>query len=283
MSYEITEEHRQTFQDDGIVKLPGVLDSALLDELNACFDWAVQNPGPTRIGDTKGDEFTFVDLGNPAGRQRYEEAITHGPFAQIAGDLWQSEFVGFLTEEVFWKKGKAERTFWHQDTPYAPWGGAHWANFWMPLSAHPAEYAIQVVRGTHTGVMYDGTTFNPQDPTEPLWGDAADFPRLPDIAADLARDPSAWDVVSFDVVPGDIVVLHPNSLHSGGPADEHLPERRTLVFRFFGDQSFYSGHLPDAPGFYENPPIPSASGGYLEDGDPFRPAGAIHMGSALPA
>ena len=271
MSFSVTAEQRRAFQEDGIVKLPGVVDSRLLDELNSCFEWAVRHPGPTLIGDAEGDEFSFVDLGNPAGRAMYEKLIADSPFGRIASDLWQSEFVGFLSEEVFWKKGKAHQTFWHQDTPYAPWSGEHWANFWIPLCDHPADYAIKVVRGSHKGIMYDGTTFNPRDPTEPLWGDAGTFPRLPDISAELAADPASWDIVSFDVEPGDVVVLHSHCVHSGGGADATMPERRTLVLRFFGDKSYYSDHLPDAPGMYENPPIESVNGGYLADGDLFRP------------
>ncbi|TDI89992.1 MAG: phytanoyl-CoA dioxygenase [Chloroflexi bacterium] len=277
MSFSVTAEQERAFQEDGIVKLHGVVDSRLLDELSCCFDWAVRHPGPTLSGDAEGDEFSFVDLGNPAGRMMYEKLIANSPFGRIAADLWQSEFVGFLSEEVYWKKGKADQTFWHQDTPYVPWRGEHWANFWIPLCDHPADYAIKVVRGSHKGIMYDGTTFNPSDPTEPLWGDAGTFPRLPDISAELAADPASWDIVSFDVEPGDVVVLHPHCVHSGGGADATMPERRTLVLRFFGDKSYYSDHLPDAPGMYENPPIESVNGGYLADGDLFRPERVVNV------
>ena len=278
--FKLEEMHRRTFENDGIVKLPGAIDAELLEALNRCFDWAVANPGPTLIGDAEGDEFSFVDLGNPAGRAMYEEVLRSSHLPQLASALWQSKYVGFLGEEVFWKKGRADATFWHQDTAYAPWSGAHWVNFWMPLVPHAAEYAIRVIRSSHKGVLYDGTTFNSSDPTEPMWGDAADFPRLPDIDGEISSDPNAWDIVSFDVEPGDIVAIHPHSLHSGGPADEKMSERRTLVFRFFGDEAYYSDHIPNVPGMYENDPIPASSGGVLKDGDLFRPPGSTLLGSA---
>ncbi len=272
MGFQITEQHRASFSEDGIVNLNGAIDAQLLTRLNECFEWAIANPGPTVNGHTQGDEFSFIDLANPAGRDMYEQVIADSALASLAADLWQSKYVGFLAEEVFYKKGRAAPTLWHQDTSYGPWIGPHWVNFWIPLVAHPAEYAIQVVRGSHKGVMYDGTTFNPKDPTEPMWGEAANFPRLPDINADRAKDPNSWDIVAFDVEPGDIVALHPHCLHAGGAADAGLPERRTLVFRFYGDESYYSGHLPDVPGHYDIPPIAAASGGFLTDGDLFRPA-----------
>ena len=280
MTFTVTAEQRNTFQHDGVVKLPGAIEANSLNELNQCFDWAIEHPGPILFRSGGRDSFTFVDYANPENRTMYEKAIANSPFGRIAADLWGSNFVGFLNEEIFWKKGKTTKTVWHQDTSFLPWGGEHWANFWIPLCPHSADYAIQVVRGSHNGIMYDGTTFEGDDPTEPLWGDAGNFPRLPDITAELAADPDSWDIVSFDVEPGDLVVLHPHSLHAGGPADETMPERRTLVLRFFGDKSYYSAHLPDAPGLYENAPIKSDSGGFLTDGDPYRPAGVANINAS---
>jgi hypothetical protein len=280
MSFSVTPEHRRAFREDGIVKLTGVVDAHLLKELNRCFDWSISHPGPTVMGRTEGDAVTFVDFGNPAARSMYEKSISRSPFGRIAAELWSSEFVGFLCEEVFWKKGRADQTFWHQDTSYWHWGGEHWANFWIPLCAHKAEYAIKVVRGSHKGIMYDGTTFNPKNPTEPLWGDAASFPRLPDISAEAAANPASWDIVSFDVEPADVVVFHPHCLHAGGGADEKMPERRTLVLRFFGDKSYYSDHLPNVPGMYKYVPIKSARGGFLANGDPYRPEDAPNINAA---
>ena len=277
MSFRVTAEQRNAFDEDGVVKLTGAVDPALLEELNSCFEWAVRHPGPVLFGNSEGDTFTFVDFDNPENRSIYEKVIARSAFGRIAADLWQSNFVGFLCEEVFWKKGKTAKTFWHQDTSYLPWGGEHWANFWIPLCPHAADYAIKVVRSSHKGTMYDGTTFTSEDPTEPLWGAVGNFPRLPNISAEVAADPTSWDIVSFDVEPGDVVVLHPRCLHAGGAADEKMPERRTLVLRFFGDKSYYSGHLPDAPGMYENAPIKSANGGYLSDGDPYRPEGVKNI------
>ena len=63
---------------------------------------------------------------------------------------------------------------------------------------------------------------------------------MPDIDADLARDPSAWDLVSFDCEPGDVIVFHPGAIHGGAPVDAATPERHTLALRFFGDNAVYN-------------------------------------------
>ena len=191
----------------------------------------------------------------------------------IAAKLWESEYVGYYGEEIFWKKGNWAPTHWHRDSAYLPWAGEDWCNFWIPLGDMSADYAVQVVRGSHKGILYDGTTFNPKDPTNPICGEAADSPRLPDISADLEADPDAWDIVSFDVALGDVVVLNPHCLHAGGPTDEDFPERRNLTLRFFDDKSYYSAHRLDVPGIFDHrEQIASAAGGFLKDGDLYRPA-----------
>ena len=50
MSFTVTAEQRATFESDGVVKLPGAIDAALVEELGGCFEWAVQHPGPVVFG-----------------------------------------------------------------------------------------------------------------------------------------------------------------------------------------------------------------------------------------
>ncbi len=76
------------------------------------------------------------------------------------------------------------------------------------------------------------------------------MPRLPDIEADRG----AWDIVSWAVEPGDLIVFHPRLLHGGAPTRPGK-RRRTLTLRFFGEDAVYEpregGAGPRAPGFHE--------------------------------
>ena len=164
MARQVTEEEKRALREDGIVKLPGLVDAALLAELNTCFWWSVAHPGPIAVGNTEGDDILFVENANPEARPMYRDLVSGSPFGQVAADLWGSDYVGYYAEEVFWKRGRAVATFWHQDTVYSPWRGEHWGNFWIPLCEMDRDHAIRVVRASHLGVMYDGTTFNPKDP-----------------------------------------------------------------------------------------------------------------------
>jgi len=40
MGYKISTDQQRAFQEDGVIKLSGVVDESLLDEINSCFDWA---------------------------------------------------------------------------------------------------------------------------------------------------------------------------------------------------------------------------------------------------
>jgi ectoine hydroxylase-related dioxygenase (phytanoyl-CoA dioxygenase family) len=86
------------------------------------------------------------------------------------------------------------------------------------------------------------------------------LPRLPDIEADRA----SFDIVSWAVEPGDVLVFHPATLHGGAPT--HPGSRRqTLSLRFFGRDAVYverpgKGVAPMVEGLHER----------LRPGQPFR-------------
>lgn len=233
---------RKAFAEDGAVLVKGCLSEEQLAQCRAAFDWAVENPGPMAFQIFEGSQHqTHNDNANPNAKSRLDELVASMPFGRLFADLWGSEHVWYFAEEVFLKAGgHGSRTPWHQDTSYLPWSGLHWANAWISFEAVPKKNALEVVRGSHRGTRYDGTTFrNSEDPTEPLHGGGV-LPRLPDIDAERKADPDAYDVISWATEPGDVVVLHPGALHGGAPVDADFPSRHTLVFRFFGDDATFN-------------------------------------------
>ncbi len=242
-----TDAMRDTFARDGAFKAEALLSAAELAECRRCFEFNLANPGPTALELYSGtSDAQYNDLGTEKSLEVYRPMLEGLGFADFLAELWGSEHVWYFGEEIFVKNGgKVGRTLWHQDTPYFPAEGAHLANIWLSFEALPAHNALEVVRGSHAGTMYDGAAFmDPDDPTRPLWG-TDDLPRLPDIEAERAVDPGSWDVLSWDLAPGDAVVLHSGSLHGGAPVDADCPTRHTLVLRFFGDDLRYRP-FPDA-------------------------------------
>jgi len=181
-------------------------------------------------------------------------------------------FVWYFAEEVFLKKnGKGGRTPWHQDTSYLPWDGMHWANALISFEPVPKLNALEMIRGSHRGIRYDGTDFkDPSDPTVPLHGGSA-LPRLPDIEAQRKADQNAYDIMSWATQPGDVLVMHPGMLHGGAPVDASFRDRHTLVLRFFGDDATFRPLPSHSDNLYTEAGILFVDQiGHLKEGDPFR-------------
>lgn len=250
MTFSIDPEFKKTLLEEGTAKAPGLLDPDQLAQVRACYDWSLSNPGPLAVNSFGSANLSSVDNFNPKAQKLYQDTVMALPLARQLQATWESKHVWYYAEEVYCYeaiKGASPGVFWHQDLAFLPWQGEHWANCWITFESIPKTHTLEVVRGSHRGTLYNGTTFDESDPTIPLWGDAVDLPRMPDINAERKADPDAWDTLSFDIEPGDVMFLHPGSLHGGGPVDERIPERHTVVLRFFGDDATWTD-LPEAEG-----------------------------------
>lgn len=267
---QVTEQMKRDLARDGAIVVRGLFTPEELQRVRECFEYGIAHPSAmvSRVYPGTEDEH-FNDYGNPDNWEHYLPVIQELGLAEFAASLWDSENVWFLGEELFMKSdGKAGRSPWHQDTSYMPANGPHLLNFWVSFEPLPKKNALEVVRGSHRGPQYDGTTFSdPTDTTKPIWGADA-FPRLPDIEADRAKDPASWDIVSWDLEPGDVLVFHSGSLHGGAPVTPDCPTRHTIVLRFFGDQVHYRPLPTTAPDFVHD--IREYDDRTLTPGEPYR-------------
>jgi len=260
---------RDAFRKDGVVLLRGALDAASMAEAQRAYEWSLANPSRGASTFRGSNGVFYQDLANRNALPAYRRLLDESPVADHVAALWDSADVWFMYEQVFRKEGgKTRRTPWHQDTSYLPIAGEKLAVLWISFDPVAADAALEFVRGSHRGVLYDGSRFDPHDDTAPLYGDGT-LPRLPDIERERER----YDIVSFPVEPGDVVAFHPSMLH-GGAATSAGGRRRTLSLRFFGDDVTYaprdgfSGMLPDEPTTYFDE-LP----GLLAPGAPFRHPG----------
>ncbi len=247
-------------REEGVVYLPQILDVATLEKASALFDWSIAHPTPSacRFYESETGNF-YQDLCHPEAARTYREFLSYSSIADLVAALWKSPEVWFLYEQIFLKEGPAmRRTPWHQDSPYLALEGEQIAVLWINFDAVSKENSLEFVRGSHRGTLYDGSAFDAQDDTTPIY--AHGLPRLPDIEADRA----AWDIVSWAITPGDVVVFHPSMLHGGAPTAEGV-RRRTLSLRFFGEDARYATRPDPAPA-----PLVAGLHDTLRAGDPFR-------------
>ena len=256
LSAELIDGYRR----DGIACIRGALDPASIKQLRDAWAWSMSHLGPLASPLIAGRDDGWQDLCNPAALTQYRDVLLHSPVADLTAALWGERDVWFMYEQVFHKTaGAAVRTPWHQDTSYLAVKGEHLLVMWITFEAIPAELSLEFVRGSHLGPLYNTSRFDSQDFTAPIF-DSADMPRLPDIEANR----EAFDLVSYAVEPGDVVVFHPSVLHGGAPTDPGHPERSTLTLRFFGPNARYEGRPGPSGPFY--PEVQQS----LAEGEPFR-------------
>ncbi len=223
-------EIAEAFSRDGAVHIPHALSPATLALAQSAYEWSLAHPGPGASNlPAKGDGIFYQDLANPAALTAYDPLLRAPEIGALAATLWGSDDVWFMYEQVFLKEGgTTRRTPWHQDTPYLPVDGRDLAVLWITFDAVSRDHALEFVAGSHRGTLYDGSRFDPDDDTAPLYGDGA-LPRLPDIETDRSR----YRILGWAVAPGDVVAFHPSMLHGGAPTTPSM-RRRTLSLRFFG-------------------------------------------------
>ena len=251
-----------TYAQDGVVFLPNALSADTLALAETCYDWSLAHPTPSANEFYTSSDGTFYqDLCHPDAARAYEKLLVETNVADLVADVWGTPDVWFLYEQVFVKEGgDTRRTPWHQDAPYLAVEGDELAVMWINFEPVPQAQSLEFVRGSHKGTLYDGSAFDETDDTVPVFGHG--LPRLPDIEAH--RDD--WDIVSFAIAPGDVVIFHPATLHGGAPTQAG-GRRRTLSLRFFGAHATYAQRPDPAPA-----PLVAGLHDALNAGDPFRHA-----------
>ncbi len=205
---------RDEYEHDGVTVARGLLDADQLALAEAAFDWSVAHPGPAASRPFEGIDGAFYqDLCNPAAPRdaTYERLLRETPIAELVTELWDDPQIWFMYEQVFLKEGgENRRTPWHQDAPYLSVEGDHLAVVWITFEPVPREDSLEFVRGSHRATLFNTSAFDPDDETAPIH---EGLPRLPDIEADRP----SFDIVSWPVEPGDVLVFHPAMLHGGAP------------------------------------------------------------------
>ena len=241
-------EKSAAYKRDGAVHLPGLLNPEQLDAALKSWEWSLANPTRINAPNLKrdGSPLFYADSFSSKVMLGYREMLEASPIPEACARLWGTDPVWFIYEQVFLKEGGEVRgTPWHQDGSYIPMDGDDTAVAWITFDPLAKEESLEFVPGSHKGIMYNTSKFDPRDPTIPH-DESLPLPRLPDIEAEKAN----WPTISWAVEPGDVVFFHFKTLH-GGAATKPGQRRRTLTLRFFGEHTHYdpktAKSLPNMP------------------------------------
>ncbi len=234
------------FQRDGVVYVRGVFGREWLSLLEAGIERNLREPGPlAKFYTPQGAPGRFFgDYCSWRRLSEYEEFLKNSPAAELAGLLMGSSRVNLFHEHVLVKDaGTLEKTPWHHDQPYWTVDGDQVCSIWISVDPVPRETSPEFVRGSHRwGVWYTPRRFvdHGEHPAED-----PNFRAVPNIDAD--RD--SYDLVSWELEPGDCVVFHGLTLH-GAPGNRLSTPRRAMACRFTGDDARYvlrSGFMSPPP------------------------------------
>ena len=213
---DITEQEIRTFEENGVLHMQGVLDDEWVARMQEAVDDILDHP--TEYGHDLSEahengRYAF-DNNMWMFHPEFRAFVHESPMAETAARLLRSRAVNLIFDFLLVKEPHTPTpTTWHQDMPGNPVEG-NACGMWVSLDHVTAgSGAVQWARGSHKwGKRYDpvGDGRGKQEGYGYV-GDAPVLEQMPDIAG----NPDAYDIVSFENVP--------RRLHRFQPAD--VPRR----------------------------------------------------------
>ena len=241
----VTDDDVMTYARDGVVCLRGLMDEAWVDRMRSAVDRVTHRPGPMRetyYPDAPGQFFSekFLWTFDPDFRAYVFESLA----AATVGRLMRATRINLFYDHLLVKEpGTTSPTQWHQDRNFWPFDGTQICSVWFPLdSVDLSNGTLEFVRGSHawsdrpmTRVpLFGNRAGEPQDVADEAAAAIDDEPPQPDIESDRGK----YDIVSWALEPGDVVVFSALTLHYA-PANPTAGRRRALSSRWLGDDVRY--------------------------------------------
>jgi ectoine hydroxylase-related dioxygenase (phytanoyl-CoA dioxygenase family) len=153
----------------------------------------------------------------------------------LAAALMESRKVNLFYDQLFIKEPGTTNypTPWHNDQPYWIVEGRQVISFWLALDpVTKASGAVEFIRGSHKWDRW----FQPRSfAGENKYEINKDFESMPDIDAERAK----YDIVHFDLAPGDMTVHHGMTVHGSSGNTTNATRRRGFSVRYTGDDVVY--------------------------------------------
>jgi ectoine hydroxylase-related dioxygenase (phytanoyl-CoA dioxygenase family) len=239
------------FRRDGAVCVRGAFSPDEVALLARGIDRNLDEPSDRALVASRPDDpgRFFEDFCNWQRIGEYEAFVRESPAAQIAGELMESHEVRLFHDHVLVKEPATRQpTPWHQDQPYYNVDGRQVCSLWMPCDPVDRESTVEFVAGSHLGPWLMPRTFMDD---EAKWFPEGTLEELPDIEGDRA----AFEILAWELEPGDAVYFHMLTLHAAGGASRR---RRAFSVRFLGDDATHAPRpwktSPDFPGLADELP-----------------------------
>ena len=242
MAAVISAATRAAFERDGVVKIPGAVDGDWVARILADAQGELDQPGPwitdTNPGATRDRFFTsrYRWQHTPAIR----DFVFSSPVAAMAAALTGSKRIRLYCDHLLVKEPfTSAPTPWHQDIGYWPFLGKQIVSAWVSAtSSQLSQSSLEFVKGSHRwDAYYALESFD----GEGGWPDDHEGEPIPDIEAARGRPDCGFEIVGFDVEPGDAIFFSAWIIH-GSPANAGGERRVALSTRWLGDDAVWHPH-----------------------------------------
>jgi ectoine hydroxylase-related dioxygenase (phytanoyl-CoA dioxygenase family) len=261
----VTGEEIETFWRDGAVCLRGVIDPEWLDSLVEPIEALLEDPATVNINeiadavrnaDGSADRILEDPIADAQERGRYSvhtgsdvDAIrrfeTESMVPEIAARILGSSFLDLHVDQILVKEpGSPTRTAFHIDESYFNVSGDKVCTVWVPFDTVTVESgAMGFVRGSHLWeTAYLPNNFVSQ--AVPAHDGTDGRTKLPDIEG----NPEQFDIVYYEVEPGDVTIHHYRTAHGSGGNTTRDRRRRALAIRYCGDDVRWQPGVSSGPG-----------------------------------
>lgn len=236
MRYRVTASQIEAYDRDGVVLLPGVIaEDAAIRRLHAAVERILAE-------EASGTRNYFKRLRMWERDPEFRSVLFDSAVPHAAAQLLATDKLNLLYDQLFVKEpGSNFPTPWHNDHPYWPVRGTQVVTLWIALDKVTLDNGgLEFVRGSHKQSRWyrPFTTDASGGIVGHFEGGDTEFEDVPDI--DGQRD--RYDIVSFNLNPGDAIAFHSLTLH-GAPGNTHSnARRRALSIRMAGsDVVYYDG------------------------------------------
>jgi len=219
----VSSQEIDEYRENGVVCLRGLIDPA----------WMTRMREPARRIAVDGEDVGLLPTypGRYLARKvpEFRQFIFESPLGEAAAAVLESGSARFFFDEIFAKAPHSDdATIWHADRMGWPVSGQMVPSLWIPLTSVSQEDGLECIAGSHTqDVRYWLFSPNARQMIKPP--DRSSHPNEAALRADPANR-----FVSYAMEPGDILVVHPWTLHySHGNHADHW--RLALSVRVFGD------------------------------------------------
>jgi hypothetical protein len=212
MSYSVQQADIDAYNADGVVPLRGLIAPEQLQRLAAAIEDDIRQPGPFFHG------------------YQSDEGLFHGNLR-----LWETHPT-FRDICVNSQLPALAQAFFGSDQPYWPIRGWQVLSIWIALDETTADNGrLEFIRGSHRwNRWFQPETFGKTEAIS-QYERNPEFEDIPDIEAD--RD--SYDIISWDLEPGDAYLFHAMTVHGAGGNTLQNRRRRGYTIRYTGDDVVY--------------------------------------------